>query len=52
LELYLQSLDLVWEKPDRFVPMDHRNAPRNIDFWLQVLPFPEDRNEDLYLVIP
>ncbi len=52
LELYLQSPNLVWEKPDWFIPIDHRTAPKDMNFWLQVLPFPEDRHADLYLVIP
>ena len=52
LDLYLEQPGLVRQTPSRFVPQNQSSASEDIEFWKSVLPFAQDRNEDLYLVIP
>lgn len=50
--LYLKSANLVREPPSWFQPVDLRNAPEDINHWLKVLPFEQDRYHQRYIVIP
>lgn len=52
LDLYLEDPALVWETPEWFMPSGSGDAPEDIWYWKSVLPYPQDRNEDVYLVIP
>lgn len=52
LDLYLESSQLVWTPPERFVPHSLADAPEDISYRQRVLPYAEDRNADMYLVIP
>ena len=52
LDLYYEDPALVWQTPDWFVPHTLSSAPEDFSYWQNVLPYPQYRNEDLYLVIP
>jgi hypothetical protein len=43
---------LEYESPDRFTAYPLDEAPEDISYWTSILPYPEDRNEDMYLVLP
>lgn len=48
----LTSPSLVYEQPDRATPFSLDTAPDTIEYWKSILPHPEDRNADLYSVMP
>lgn len=52
LDLYLEVEWLDYTTPVWFQPHDQNTAPENIDYWLNILPFSQDKNADTYLVIP
>lgn len=52
LDLYLESSQLVRTPPERFVPHSLSDAPEDISYRKRVLPYAEDRDADMYLVIP
>lgn len=53
IDLYFESSNLDYTPPTRFKPVDLDKAPENIEHWLyNVLPYEQDRNENVYLVIP
>ena len=53
IDLYLESSNLVFTEPDRFVASELETASRDASYWIdEVLPYPEDRNKDLYVVVP
>lgn len=52
LDLYLEAEWLEWTPPSWFVPHNQDSAPENVDYWLDILPFAQDKNEQTYLVIP
>ncbi len=48
----LRSASLEYESPGWFTPFTLDEAPEDIAYWTSILPYPEDRNEDMYLVLP
>lgn len=48
----LRASSLLYESPDRFRAYPLDEAPEDITFWTSILPYPEDRNDDMYLVLP
>lgn len=48
----LMSPNLEYTSPDWLRPASLRNAPIDIDHWMNVLPYPQDRWQQTYLVIP
>lgn len=53
IDLYLEADSLVYTPPTWFSPVALDDASEDASYWINyVLPYPEDRNEDLYLVIP
>ena len=52
-DLFLESDALEYTEPTWFQPHSLETAPQNADYWIQqVLPFEQDRYEDLYMVMP
>lgn len=52
IDLYYESSDLVWQTPDWFHPVALSQAPEQFSYWLDVLPYDQYKDEDLYMVIP
>jgi hypothetical protein len=52
IDFYLEWPGLEREVPYRLSPHDGDNAPRDITYWKNILPYEEDRYADLYMVIP
>lgn len=52
LDLYYESPALEYTTPTWFAPVTQEYAPENISYWLDVLPYEQDKYEDMYLVIP
>lgn len=53
IDLYFESDSLVYTPPEWLKPVALEDAPEDISHWLyNVLPYPEDRDENVYLVIP
>jgi hypothetical protein len=53
IDLYLESSALEYTAPSWFKPTTLDYASEDASYWIhQVLPFAEDRYEDMYLVIP
>lgn len=48
----LKSPGLAYEAPDWVSPYTLDEAPEDISYWLDVLPFEEDKNADMYVVLP
>lgn len=48
----LESPALEYTSPDRFTPFTLNTAPENISYWTSIIPYPEDRNENMYIVMP
>jgi len=48
----LESPKLEYESPDRFTPFSLEDAPEDINYRTSILPYIEDRNEDMYMVMP
>lgn len=48
----LESPALEYTSPDRFTPFPLDKAPEDINYWTSIIPYPEDRNEDMYIVMP
>ncbi len=52
-DLFLESASLVYTPPTWFQPHSLSSAPTDASYWINdVLPYEEDRYEDIYLVIP
>lgn len=52
IDFYLEWPGLEREVPYWLYPHDVNNAPRDITYWKNILPYEEDRYADLYMVIP
>jgi hypothetical protein len=52
LDLYLEAKSLVRQAPEWVKPKNIRLASMDINYWLDILPFEEDRYADQYMVIP
>ena len=53
IDLYFESDALDYLPPSRFQPVDLASAPEDANHWIfNVLPYEQDRYEDIYLVIP
>lgn len=48
----LKAPSLVYESPERFTPFSLEEAPQEIDYRLSILPYPEDKDEGMYVVMP
>lgn len=48
----LKSPWLVWEAPEWVTPFTLDEAPQDVDYWKNIIPFEEDRNADVYIVMP
>lgn len=48
----LKAPSLVYESPDWFTPFSLDEAPQDIEYWLSILPYPEDKAEEMYIVMP
>lgn len=48
----LTSPSLSYESPDRFTPFSLEEAPEELSYWVALLPYEEDRNDDVYIVLP
>ncbi len=48
----LKAPSLVYESPDWFTPFSLDEAPQDLNYWLGILPYPEDRAEEMYVVMP
>jgi hypothetical protein len=48
----LKAPTLEYESPDWFTPFPLEEAPEEIDYWLDILPYQEDRAEEMYIVMP
>ena len=52
-DLFYESPSLTWTPPTWFQPHSLSSAPTDAGYWINsVLPYEEDRYEDLYMVIP
>lgn len=52
-DLFLESSNLEYTPPNWFQPHSLETAPDYAEYWIhEVLPFEQDRFEDIYLVIP
>lgn len=53
IDLYLEASSLDYTPPTRFAPVHHSLASEDASYRInEVLPFPEDRYEAMYMVIP
>ncbi len=53
IDLYYEAASLDYLPPSWFKPTDLDGAPQDASYWInEVLPYEEDRNENVYLVIP
>jgi len=43
---------LEYESPTWFTPFSLEEAPDDLEYWTSILPYKEDRNDDLYIVLP
>lgn len=48
----IESPALSYTSPDWFTPFSLEEAPEDIDYWTSIIPYEEDRNEDMYVVMP
>lgn len=48
----IESPALAYESPERFTPFALEEAPEDIDYRVSILPYDEDRNDDMYIVLP
>ncbi|USN54686.1 MAG: hypothetical protein H6765_09420 [Candidatus Peribacteria bacterium] len=48
----LKAASLVYESPDWFTAFPLEEAPEDLDYWLSILPYEEDKAEDIYVVLP
>ncbi len=48
----LKAPSLVYESPEWFTPFTLDTAPQDISYWVSILPYPEDKGEDMYVVMP
>ncbi len=52
-DLFLEQDNLAYTPPTRFQPYSLDTAPDYAEFWIhEVLPYEQDRFEDMYLVLP
>lgn len=52
-DLFLESANLEYTPPTWFQPSDLGSARTDAEYWIhQVLPFDQDKFEDVYMVIP
>ncbi len=53
IDLFLESSSLIWTPPTWLQPTTLANASEDASYWInQVLPYEEDRYNDLYMVVP
>jgi hypothetical protein len=53
VDLFLESPSLLWTPPTWLQPTTLENASEDPYYWInQVLPYEQDRNHDIYMVIP
>ncbi len=43
---------LEYQSPTWFTPFALEDAPEDIEYWTSILPYQEDRNDDMYIVLP
>ncbi len=48
----ISSDALEWQSPTWFTPFPLEKAPEDIEYWTWILPYKEDRNDDMYIVLP
>jgi len=48
----IESDALEWESPTWFEPVALEDASEDIEYWTSILPYVEDRNDDMYIVLP
>lgn len=49
----LKSITIEYLSPDWFTPfVNIDSAPENIDYWTNLIPHQEDRNDAMYIVLP
>ena len=48
----IESDALEWQSPTWFEPVALENASEDIEYWTSILPYKEDRNDDMYIVLP
>jgi len=48
----LKAPSLVYESPEWFTPFTLDKAPQDISYWISLLPYPEDKEEEMYVVMP
>lgn len=48
----IQSDSIEWQSPTRFEPTPLEKASEDIEYWTSILPYKEDRNDDMYVVLP
>lgn len=48
----IESPALSYKSPTRFTPFALEDAPEDISYWTSIIPHPEDRNADMYVVLP
>lgn len=52
LDLYLEAAWLDWTTPTWFQPHDQNTAPQDLNYWLNILPYSQDKWASTYIVIP
>jgi len=48
----LKSPWLTWEAPEWVTPFPLDEAPQDVDYWTSIIPFEEDKDSDVYIVMP
>ncbi len=48
----IESPALSYTSPERFTPFPLEEAPEDVEYWTSIIPYTEDRNEDMYVVLP
>ncbi len=48
----LRAPSIVSDSPEWFTPFSLDKAPTDINYWTSILPYPEDKAEEMYVVMP
>lgn len=48
----LKAPGIEYLSPTRFTPLSLEDAPEEIEYRLSILPYEEDRQEEMYIVLP
>jgi len=48
----IKSPSIERESPDWFTPFSLEEAPEDIDYWKSIIPYDQDKDELMYIVMP